>query len=268
MKRYIFNVKEEALFVSLASYAHNIIKAKDIYGLNGEAIYMANIINKHFSLKIKRYNNANVDKLTKYLNEICGPAFPDKINASIIMVATLNYLFKEKKHKETCIAFAPIRDKVITCINLLENSEHKEELLLAYKTIVNMLDEKPSNYKHDDEFKLKAILTNYSLVKLLKDVISKINYVKFDKHKQKLNQIYDTYIDMNTINKNSKDILLENVDIYVLVSLLNRIQNLGISYLPIDKFKKINLNYLVPDKDKLLTTKKDLDKIVETQLLI
>ena len=116
-----FNLKQECIFVSLASYAHDIITQGDIYAFNGEAMYMARAIDTHFKKKIKRYTKSRMDKLGKYLTDVMGPAFPEKMNAAIIMASSLHYLLNED-HYETKLVFTPFKHKIQDIINTLEKS--------------------------------------------------------------------------------------------------------------------------------------------------
>lgn len=69
-----------------------------------------------------------MDKLGKYLTDVMGPAFPDKMNASIIMVSSLHYLLNEDHH-ECKVIFSPLKYKVHNIINTLEKSpEFRDEL--------------------------------------------------------------------------------------------------------------------------------------------
>ena len=260
-----FNLKQECIFVSLASYAHDIITQGDIYAFNGEAMYMARAIDTHFKKKIKRYTKSRMDKLGKYLTDVMGPAFPDKINASIIMVSSLHYLLNEDHH-ECKVVFSPLKYKVHNIINTLEKSpEFRDELNKANETLVKMLDAMPSNYKVDiNKDKIKE--NQYKLVYILKDLISSINISsKLEKPFNKINNVLETYLPNKElpivdIEKNE----LEDMDkIYYIVAIIEKLKKVtGFKIEINDKLKNINLSYLVPNKEALNICSDNLDTIL------
>ncbi len=245
-----FNLKQECIFVSLASYAHDIITQGDIYAFDGEAMFIARAIDTHFKKKIKRYSKNRINKLTSYLNDVMGPAFPDKMNASIIMVASLHYLIGEEEHYETKLVFSPFKYKIQSIISTLEKSEFKDELKKANETLVKMLDDKPTNFKTNIDKDI-AIKHQHTLLKLLEYLINNtVCNDKLFKPFEKLKKILEPYKEVTT----NKEVLIEispnNKDnIYYIVAVLESLKSVISNKLEcIDKFKKINLNYLVPDK--------------------
>ena len=260
-----FDLKKECIFVSLASYAHDIITQGDIYAFNGEAMYMANAIDKHFKKHIKRYSKNRMKKLETYLRDVMGPAFPDKLNASIIMVASLNYLLNEN-HYEAKVVFTPFKYKVENIITILEKSEYKDELKKANDTLIKMLNDVPSNFKANID-KEQAVLVQYKLSSLLKDLLNSINITgKIEKPFTKINSIIETHlksIELPTIELN-KDTLDDLNKIYYITAIVNRLKSIGGYKIEIiDKLKSINLNYLTPNKEAL----KECDKQIESILL-
>lgn len=259
-----FDIKKECIFVSLASYAHDIITQGDTEAFNGEAMYMANAIDKHFKKPIKRYSKTRMKKLEDYLNNVMGPAFPDKLNASIIMAASLNYLLNEN-HYESKVVFTPFKYKVQSIISTLEKSEFKEELKKANDTLVKMLDSKPSEYKSNIN-KEEVILLQYKLSSLLKDIISTIEIKgKLEKPFTKINNLIATYLkDIELpyidLDKNNLDELNK---IYYIAAIVNKLKSItGYRIDIIDKLKSINLNYLTPNKEALIECDKQLESIL------
>lgn len=259
-----FDIKKECIFVSLASYAHDIITQGDTEAFNGEAMYMANAIDKHFKKPIKRYSKTRMKKLEDYLNNVMGPAFPDKLNASIIMAASLNYLLNEN-HYESKVVFTPFKYKVQNIISILEKSEFKEELKKANDTLVKMLDSKPSEYKSNIN-KEEVILLQYKLSSLLKDIISTIEIKgKLEKPFTKINNLINTYLkDIELpyidLDKNNLDELNK---VYYIAAIVNKLKTIsGYKIDIIDKLKSINLNYLTPNKEALIECDKQLESIL------
>ena len=260
-----FDLKKECIFVSLASYAHDIITQGDVYAFNGEAMYMANAIDKHFKKPIKRYSKSRMKKLEDYLRDVMGPAFPEKLNASIIMVASLNYLLNEN-HYETKVVFSPFKYKVTNIISTLEKSEFKDELKKANETLIKMLDSRPSNFKTNID-KEQAILVQYKLSSLLKDLLGSVTITdKLEKPFTKINNIIETYlksIELPIIDLD-KSTLDDLNKIYYITAIVNRLKGIGGYKIEIiDKLKSINLNYLTPNKEAL----KECDEQLESILL-
>lgn len=260
-----FNLKQECIFVSLASYAHDIITQGDIYAFDGEAMFIARAIDTHFKKKIKRYSKNRINKLTSYLNDVMGPAFPDKMNASIIMVASLHYLIGEEEHYETKLVFSPFKYKIQSIISTLEKSEFKDELKKANETLVKMLDSTPSNYKTSiDKDKIKE--NQYKLVYILKDLLTSIKVTrKLEKQFSKINNVLETYLPNKVlpivdIEKNK----LNDIDkIYYIVAIIEKLKKVISFKIEInDKLKNINLNYLVPNKEALNICNNNLDTIL------
>lgn len=263
----VFNVKQECIFISLASYAHDIITQKDINAFNGEAMIMAKFIDNHFKKKLKVYSKARQAKLNAYLKDVMGPAFSDKLNASIIMVVSLNYLLSECQHYESKVFFTPLKNKVLNIINILEKSpEYKGELKKANETIVKMLDTLPSNFKTTVD-KEKALSIQYKLLYLLTTLHSSI-YIsdKLEKPLSKLKNILDNYLPSNKLVPIEFSIgNIENNDkVYYLVTIIERLKKIdGYKEDIINKLKNLNFNYLVPNKPAL----KECDNIIDQLLL-
>lgn len=260
-----FNLKDECIFVSLASYAHDIISFNDTNAFDGEALIMAKFIDKHFKRKTTRYSKTRVKRMTDYLENVIGPAFPDKINASVIMVATINYLLKETNHTESKIVFAPFKNKVSNIVNKLENSEYKDEIKKANKTLVNMLNETPSNFKSSASLE-EAHRVHYSMIFVLNDIVENLSF-ESQRHMKPLGKLYEL---LNSFkDKLPNDNLLEidfsllkdNYNFYMLYAVLERLKRIVNKNIPIEKFSKINIGYLVPDNNKVSECKLILDKI-------
>lgn len=270
MSEKSLSIKDECIFVSLSSYAHDIITKNDVNAFNGEAMYMANCIKRHFDKKIKRYNKSKMERILNYLKNVSGPAFPDKINASVIMVASLHYLLGEGNHKESKLVFSHFKFKVKNIIENLEKSEHRDELYKAYDTIVKMLDEKPSEFK-SDSIKLKQKLNyQYFILDMLEDVL--FNITETEKNKNILNKIKVLYksLDYKSCEyyQNDNRFILkeynhyEIYNLYFLNSILNIIKKFVNKDLPILKFNKINFNYLITDVKQKEISKELLIKII------
>lgn len=270
MKNVSSSIKDECIFVSLASYAHDIIKQNDINAFNGEAMAIACCIDKHFKKDIKRYTKSKTDKIMNYLKNVIGPAFPDKINASIIMVATLNYLLKEKKHKESKLVFSHLIFKIQNIIDTLEKSEHADELKKAYKTIIDMKDEKTTGFKINNEQKEKMLTYQYTLISIFIKIL--LNIPVNEKNKKIINKLkniisiveienFNNYIRLDIEDK--FEITPEYLNLYVLKGLLDLITNLGTELstgIPIKKLKSINFNYLITNKVLLEEVKEKINK--------
>lgn len=259
-----FNLKQECIFVSLASYAHDIITQGDIYAFNGEAMCIANAINTHFKKKTKRYSRSRMDKLSTYIADIMGPAFPDKMNAAIIMASSLHYLLNEG-HYESKQVFTPFKLKINNIINTLEkSSEFRPELNKANETLIKMLDSTPSNYKANID-KEKIIENQYKLVSILKELMTSITLTnKLEKPFNKINIILDTYLDNKELPLPYVISDLEDVDmLYYIVAITEKLKKVTCFKIEIiDKLKSINLNYLVPNKEALNNSIENLDNIL------
>lgn len=259
-----FDLKKECIFVSLASYAHDIITQGDTEAFNGEAMYMANAIDKHFKKVIKRYSKARMKKLEDYLRNVMTPAFPEKLNSSVIMAASLNYLLNED-HYESKLVFSPFKYKISNIITTLEKSEFKDELKKANETLIKMLDSRPSEFKSNID-KEKVILVQYKLSYLLKDLINSVEITgKLEKPFTKINNLINTYLkDIELpyidLDKNNLDELNK---VYYITAIVNKLKTItGYRLDIIDKLKTINLNYLTPNKEALKACDKQIESIL------
>lgn len=118
MKKDIFNVKQEVLFVSLASHAKWILDHHTVY--DQHIVDLSTNLLKHFTKKIKRYTTKQSDKLKdEIVNNYDVVLKNNDVQLDVLLLCSLDYLYSVK-HYETTRYFAHKRFAVVVDVGYLQ----------------------------------------------------------------------------------------------------------------------------------------------------
>lgn len=133
-KTVVLNVKHEAMFNALFTYAGQILENKKndpTYILDSIVEDIAIKVDRHFNVVtnslFRKYGLVYANKVESYLqNEILDViktdvAGPKKLRVEMMLILTLDYLFNKVKHPGTIKAFSPYRHRMEATITLLNN---------------------------------------------------------------------------------------------------------------------------------------------------
>lgn len=121
------NIKEQALYFSLAGYAHDIYKNKDM-SCDGITYRIAKEINKESKKSRKIITSEQAHKIVDVLKSWEKEFTEEPTSPSILLILTLNYLLNECEHHRTKLLYGQWRSDVNRLFNEIEHSEYKNHL--------------------------------------------------------------------------------------------------------------------------------------------